>query len=141
MIKVFLGGTCQGYDWRKVLEDRFDYVKFLELYNPIVKNWTEDCVNAENEYKKNCDFCLFVITPYMEGIYSIAEAVDMSNKSPERTVFVYIDNIVEGREKRYFTKKMLHSLEVTSELIKSNGGVVLTSLDEVIDYIRNYINK
>ena len=38
MIKVFLGGTCEGYDWRKVLEERFDYVKFLELFNPIVED-------------------------------------------------------------------------------------------------------
>jgi hypothetical protein len=37
MIKVFLGGTTKGYDWREVLEERFAYVRFLELYNPIVK--------------------------------------------------------------------------------------------------------
>lgn len=141
MIKVFLGGTCEGYDWRKVLEERFDYVKFLELFNPIVEDWTPECVERENEYKENCDICLFVITPFMQGCYSIAEAVEMAIKQPEKVVFVHLNKAAANNEIRRFTRKMQHSLEVTGELIERNGGTYLKSLDEVIDYIREYINR
>lgn len=141
MIKVFLGGTCEGYDWRKVLEERFGYINFLELFNPIVENWTPECVKRENEYKENCDVCLFVITPFMQGCYSIAEAVEMSIKHPEKVVFVHLNKVVTKNEIRSFTDKMRHSLEVTGELIERNGGTYLTTMDEVIDYIRYIINK
>lgn len=141
MIKIFLGGTTKGYDWREVLEERFEYIKFLELYNPIIKDWDENAREKENNYKETSDINLFVLTPFMEGCYSIAEAVDSSNKYPEKTVFAYITEAKHGNEIRRFTRGMLHSLNAVSEIISNNGGTCLTSLDEVIDYIRNYINK
>lgn len=141
MIKVFLGGTCEGYDWRKVLEDKFGYIEFLELFNPIVEDWTPECIERENEYKENCDICLFVITPFMQGCYSIAEAVDVSNKHPEKVVFAYLDKATSHNEIRRFTRKMEKSLKVTGELIEHNGGKFFTSLEEIINYISDYIDK
>lgn len=141
MIKVFLGGTCEGYDWRKVLEDKFGYIEFLELFNPIVEDWTSECIERENEYKENCDICLFVITPFMQGCYSIAEAVDVSNKHPEKAVFAYLDKATSRNEIRRFTRKMEKSLKVTGELIERNGGKFFTSLEEIINYISDYIDK
>lgn len=141
MIKIFLGGTVAGYDWRKIIEKEFKCYRNVELFNPIVSKWTKECVIRENEYKENCDISLFVITPYMEGIYSIAEAVEESNKRPEGTVFVILDKVVNNKEIRTFTEHMKHSLQVTGELIERNGGKYFTSLDEVIDYIRYFINK
>lgn len=138
IVKVFMGGTRQGFNWRSILEDKFKKDENVELFNPIVDNWTYECVKIENEYKEDCDICLFVITPYMEGCYSVAEAVDMSNKLPEKLVFVYIDHYVENKEIRDFTAKMKHSLEVTGRMIKNNGGKVFTSLDEVVDFINDY---
>ena len=55
MIKIFLGGTTKGYDWRKVLDDRFDYIKFVELFNPIVEEWDEKAREKENKYKEVSD--------------------------------------------------------------------------------------
>ena len=141
MIRVFLGGTTKGYDWREVLEERFAYVKFLELYNPIVKDWNEESREKENLYKETADINLYVVTPFMGGCYSIAEAVDSSNKYPEKTVFAYISEAKHGNEIRRFTKEMTNSLNAVSEIITTNGGTCLTSLDEVIDYIREYINR
>lgn len=139
-VKVFMGGTCQGFNWRSVLENRFKEDENVELFNPVVDNYTNEYVNIENEYKEDCDICLFVITPYMEGCYSIAEAVDMSNKHPEKLLFVYIDHYVENKEIRDFTAKMKHSLEVTGRMIKKNGGKVYTSLDDVVEFINNFRN-
>ena len=138
MLKVFLGGTVAGYDWRKIVEKEFKCDRNIELFNPIVSKWTKECVIRENKYKENCDISLFVITPYLQGIYSIAEAVEESNKRPERTVFVILEKVINNNEKeiRTFTEHMLHSLQVTGELIERNGGQFFTSLEELIDYIK-----
>ena len=136
MIKIFLGGTVAGYDWRKLIEKEFKCYRNIELFNPIVSKWTKECVIRENEYKENCDISLFVITPYMEGIYSIAEAVEESNKRPERTIFVILDNIKYNNEIRTFTEHMRNSLTVTGELIERNGGQFFNSLEELINYIK-----
>lgn len=139
MIKIFLGGTVAGYDWRKLIEKEFKCYRNIELFNPIVSKWTKECIIRENEYKENCDISLFVITPYMEGIYSIAEAVEESNKRPERTIFVILDNVKYNNEIRTFTEHMKHSLTVTGELIERNGGQFFNSLEELINYIRSQI--
>ena len=141
MIKIFLGGTCEGYDWRKDLEHTFKDVEGLELFNPIVDDWTPECVIKENEYKENCDVCLFVITPFMAGCYSVAEAVDVSNKHPERAVFAYIDTAKYKNDLRRFTPKMEKSIKVTGEMIERNGGKFFKSLEEVIEYIDSLINS
>jgi hypothetical protein len=72
----------------------------------------------------------------MEGIYSIAEAVEESNKRPEGTVFVILDKVVNNKEIRTFTEHMKHSLQVTGELIERNGGQFFNSIEELIDYIK-----
>lgn len=92
MIKVFLGGTTQGWDWRKILEEEFKGDDRLELFNPLVDDWNEEAQRKEREYRKNCDICLQVITPYVSGVYSIAEIVDDSNKRPDKTHFVVLDS-------------------------------------------------
>lgn len=139
LFRVFMGGTCQGFDWRKVLEKRMDDCENVELFNPVVDNWTCERIRIENEYKNSCEICLFIITPYMEGIYSIAEVVDLSNKKPKGLIFAYIDHFEDDKEVRDFTNKMKHSLDVTAELISKNGAVVFTSLDDVETYIRDFI--
>lgn len=137
--RIFMGGTTQGFNWREVLENKFKDVEIVELFNPVVDDWNCERIRIENEYKEICEINLFVVTPYMEGVYSIAEAVDLSNKRPENLVFVYIDHFVDGKEIRDFTKKMKHSLNVTGKMIINNGGKVFTSLDDVENYIREFI--
>ena len=65
MVKVFLGGTTKGYDWRGVIEREFEHHDGIELFNPIVKDWNDEAINIENEYKKTCDVCLYLITPHL----------------------------------------------------------------------------
>lgn len=139
MKRVFLGGTCEGYDWRKDLINELKDLKDVELFNPIVDVWDEEARIKENEYKKNCDISLYVITPYMQGCYSIAEAVEDSNKRPEKTVFCYIPKIVRFKEIREFTSKMEHSLKATCEIIEANGAIAFDSLDELVEYLRDVL--
>ena len=82
-MKVFLGGTCNESIWRQNL------IKMLKIdyFNPVVDDWNEEAYQRELFERNNCDFVLYVITPKMMGVYPIAEAVDDSNKRPEKTIY------------------------------------------------------
>ena len=74
----------------------------------------------------------------MAGVYSIAEAVDMSNKRQDRVLFLYtkVDyNIDKGVTK--FTDKQINSLEEVKKLIKNNGSKVFDSLEEASQFINS----
>lgn len=124
--KVFLGGTCNNSTWRN------DLIKQLkiEYFNPVVDDWTPECMNEEIKQRKECDFCLYVITPKMTGVYSIAEVVDDSNKNPEKTVFCFLKE-----DEAKFTDAQIKSLDQVKKMVKENGGNVFDSLEEVATFL------
>lgn len=123
MKKVFLGGTWNESSWRN------DLIKMIKIkyFNPIVENWTPDCMKEERQQRQKCDFCLYVITSEMTGVYSIAEVVDDSNKRPQKTIFCFIEN--------GFTEGQARSLSQVGEMVKRNGGKWLQTLKEVAEYL------
>lgn len=123
--KVFLGGTCPGYDWRQ------DLIKLLEIdyFNPVVDDWNEEAYQRELLERANDDFCLYVITNGMEGYYSLAEVVDDSNKRPEKTVLCIL--------KDGFNRKQVKSFEAIEKMVRKNGGCVCESLNEVASYLNS----
>lgn len=135
-IKVFLGGTCEGYDWRKELISLLDTSK-VDFFNPIVDDWNEEAQKKELEERKNTDFCLYTITPDMKGCYSIAEAIDDSNKRPDKTIFLVIDSIkdYEKKEEIKFGPKMKKSLDAVEAMVTRNGGHVFDSIEEVAFFL------
>jgi len=127
MKKVFLGGTTNNSDWRdKLIKD----LK-IDSFNPVVKDWNEEAQKREINERKNFDFVLYVITPKMEGVYSIAEVIDDSNKRPEKTIFAYL---LEDDNKE-FTKHQIKSLDMVGKMVKENGGKWFKTLNEVADYL------
>ena len=48
-------------------------------------------MEEELKQREECDFVLYVITPKMTGVYSIAEVVDDSNKRREKTLFYFME--------------------------------------------------
>ncbi len=114
MKTVFLGGTCNGSQWR---DDLIPSLK-ISHYNPVVPNWTPECQAEELKQRETCDICLYCITPKMTGIYSIAEAVDDSNKRPKKVVFAVLE--IDGEQS--FTVHQVKSLKQTAKMIESNGG-------------------
>ena len=119
--KVFLGGTCNESKWRDEIIEKLN----IEYFNPVVEDWTPDCIEREEEEKILADYLLFVITPEMAGVYSIAEAVQASNVVPDKTVFC----ILESYDGKSFDKKQLRSLEQVGRIIADNGGIVFYNLD------------
>jgi hypothetical protein len=129
MKKVFLGGTCNESTWRENLIAKLKNGYF----NPVVKDWTPECQEEEIKQREECDFCLYVLTPKMTGVYSIAEAVDDSNKRPKKTVFCFLETDSELE----FTTHQLKSLKQVGKMIDANGGAWCSSLETVADYLNN----
>lgn len=125
--KVFLGGTCNGSTWRD------DLIRFLETdyFNPVVESWTEECMAEERKQRQECDYCLYVITPLMTGVYSIAEVIDDSNKRPSKTIFCLL-NVSDGKT---FDTKQIKSLDQVGKMVERNGGKYFTCLVSVAEYL------
>jgi len=127
--KVFLGGTCNGSNWR----DRIIPQLKVPYFNPVVEDWTMECQAEEERQKKLCPVHLYVITPLMKGVFSIAEAVDDSNNMPVGTIFVPLEKD-EGTE---FDKGEWKSIQAVARLIDHNGGLVFYSLGETVEFLNN----
>lgn len=125
--KVFLGGTCNKSTWRDKLIKKLK----INYFNPVVEDWTPECQEEERKQRKECDYCLYVITPKMTGVYSIAEVVDDSNKRSSRTVFCYLKED-DGKK---FDEFQIKSMEQVAKMVKDNGAKVCKSLDEVAKYL------
>lgn len=132
MKKVFLGGTTNNSNWRDSLTEKLK----LDYFNPVVKDWNEEAQNEEIKQRKECDYVLYVITPKMEGAYSVAEVVDDSNKRPKKTIFAYLLED-DGKE---WTKHQIKSLDMIGRMVKDNGAKWFKTLDEVADYL-NFENN
>jgi hypothetical protein len=128
MSKVFLGGTCAESTWR---DDLIPLLK-IDYFNPVVKDWTPAHQKEEIRQREFCDYVLYTITHEMTGVYSIAEAVDDSNKNPGKTLFCVLE--------KGFTKSQLKSLQAVSDMIKKNGGSVFTNLKDVAKYLNRPYN-
>jgi hypothetical protein len=124
--KVFLGGTCCESTWREELIEMLE----IDYFNPVVEDWTPECQKEEIRQRKTCDYLLYVITPKMKGVYSIAEVVDDSNKRPEKTIFCFLKE-----DEKVFEDFQVKSLEQVSKMVKENKAVVFNSLKEIADYL------
>ena len=129
MKKVFLGGTCNGSQWRK------EVIKNLKIhyYDPVQEDWTPEMMKEELKQRAESDFCLYVLTPMMEGFFSIAELVDDSNKRSGKTLFSFLND--DGGKK--FSDIQIKSLKQVGEMVKRNGGRYFEALDEVAGYLNN----
>ena len=126
IMKVFLGGTCNDSTWRDELIPKLR----IDYFNPVVDDWTPEGQGIELEERENSDFVLYVITPKMKGCYSIAEAVDDSNKRPGKTIFAFL-----LQDDAIFDDAQIKSLEAVGSLVQRNGGKWFRSLDEIAIYL------
>lgn len=126
-MKVFLGGTCNESTWR----DELIALLEIEYFNPVVDDWTPECMAEELRQRETCDFVLYCITPRMTGVYSIAEVVDDSNKRPAKTVFC----VLEWDGDLRFTPGQMRSLLAVGLMVEHNGGKWCKTLRECAQYL------
>lgn len=122
-MKVFLGGTVSNSKWRASLIPRLT----IDYFDPVLPNWTEEAYQQELVERANCDYLLYVITPLAKGFYSIAEVIDDSNKRPEKTIYMFL----EEDEGVQFSRHQRLSLQKVGEMVRMNGGKWVETLDEV----------
>ena len=129
MKRVFLGGTCNESTWR----DDLTFLLEVDYFNPVVKDWTPECMAEEIKQRELCDYCLYVITPKMTGVYSIAEVVDDSNKRPQKTLFCIME--IDGSEA--FSQGQLKSLAQVKSMVEKNGGLAFDDITDVAAFLNN----
>lgn len=122
-MRVFLGGTCNNSTWR---DDLIPMLK-IDYFNPVVGDWTPECQEIEILERKRCDFCLYVITSDMKGVYSIAELVADSFLRPDNTLFCFLP---DG-----FDLPQIDSLEAVGDLVLGRGVPVFNDLESVAQYL------
>lgn len=128
-MKVFLGGTCNNSNWRNEIIKNIS----IDYFNPIVTEWNQEAQAREISERNTCDYCLYIVTPLMTGVYSIAEAVDDSNKRPAKTLFCFL----ESDQNKTFSPAQIESLKSVSRLITRNGGKSFKNLQEVIKFLNS----
>ena len=127
MSKIFLGGTCNNSTWREQIEKLVQ----VEMFNPVVKDWTQECQAIEMDEKENkCDVHLYVITSEMTGVFSIAEVIDSVHNKNKKT-FLHV--IPDG-----FDERQLKSLQAVVNLVKLRGGVAY--IDEDLNRTARVLN-
>lgn len=135
-MKVFLGGTCNESMWRDklipMLEIEIDY------FNPVVpiEEWNDACREREIYEREDSTYNLYCITPKMTGHLSIAEAVDDSNKTPEKVLFCVLN--VDGEHQ--FTNDQMNSFYSIMAMIEKNGGKTFITLEDVANYLNSLVN-
>jgi hypothetical protein len=136
LASVFLGGICNGSEWRK------DLIPMLhgKFFNPVIegRDWTEEDRLNEVKQREECDYCLYVITPRMNGLYSLAEIIDDSNKRPTKTlIYLKEKDRGEGDKTVSFIPEVSESIENIFKLAVSNGAKRFYSLQSVADFLNS----
>lgn len=134
---IFLGGTCAGINWREELIPELKNLK-IKYFNPLVDEWTEECRVKGEKAKEECDTDLYLITPDMKGVYSIAEMVDAAYRRRENG-FCYVGFL--GTEEEW-GEAQWESLKATVDLINkiSNGcsrikAAMINNVKEVLEWM------
>ena len=128
--KVFLGGTCNGSKWREFAEKKLK----LPSFNPVVEHWDENARIREEEEKKQCVYQLYVLTPKMEGCYSVAELINNCHQDGYETYFCFLEK--DGEDT--FSEHQVASLRAVGNMVESLGGVYTESLEEIINHLNQH---
>lgn len=139
-MKLFLGGTCTS-NWRNNLIPLLEN-NGIDYFNPIVDDWNEEAQKREYEEKNICSHLLYIITPKMEGVFSIAEVVDDSNKRPEKTIFMFLPSEIDDQSLA-FSDAQIKSLEAVKSMVINNGAYAekVSSIDDIINFILKINNE
>ena len=129
MTKVFLGGPCNDSDWRDKLISLLEPTVYY--FDPRVEDWNEEAQKREIEERRTCNYCLYVITPKMTGVYSIAEVIDDSNKRPQKTIFCYLESDGDSS----FSEGQLRSLYNVKKMVERNSSHTFSTLVEIADFL------
>lgn len=143
---VFLGGTWNGSAWRDELIPLLEK-EGIDYFNPIVEDWTEECIEIEEQEKWNsCTVHLYMITKEMKGVYSLIEFIDSILNEDDLITPMLVVN-TEGMD-----TDMIKSLQASVKKINTwwyiegvnKGRTCITITDnqtEAFDYILHRVSN
>lgn len=127
--RVFLGGTCADSTWR----DELILLLKTQYFNPVVEDWTEECVQIEEDEKWNkCDIHLYVISDESPATYSCAEAVESAMTDGKQCVFA----VLSGKD---FDNHQLKVFKQVGRMVEKHGGVFID--DVTLQDVADRLNK
>ena len=138
--RIFLGGTCAGRDWRAEIEP--DLEKFgYSWFNPVVPDWTPEAKELEDREKNDlCDCHLYILTPDMIGVYSVAEVVDSAWRAKLGDSGSCFLGILGGQDE--WGTAQWKSVQAVTDLVNAIGqgehrvgAFELESPTQILDYI------
>lgn len=133
---VFLGGTVNNSSWRQ------EFLRLLETYggkkikcfNPVVEHWTRECIDLENFVKYHARYHIYVLTPKMRGVYTIAEMVESVHNREKKTFFYISHTDVDSNGSTlHWEQHMLNSLNAVANLLMEHGATKAISLKDLAD--------
>lgn len=122
--KVFLGGTTAGPDWRP------EIIPYLSVpfFNPVVPDWNTEVQAEEERQKQKCGISLYVLTPFMTGVFSIAEIMeDTMERRKGLTVVCLLADYAGQSMERKGTKR---SVEAVIAMAAKHGAIITNSLKD-----------
>ncbi len=121
-----------GPDYRKEL---IPLLK-CKYFNPVVSDWNETAQEIEKKAKEDCQISLYVITPYMEGIFSIAEIMeDVLIRRINKTVVCILKDYYDTS----FSDKNFRSLMAFKNLLLKYNCEVFDNLVDTAIAINNLV--
>lgn len=126
-MKVFLGGTVNGSNWREQVMQELK----MDYFNPVVDVWNDEAYERELEERRTCDYLLYIITPKMTGYYSVAEVINDSFHRSENTIFCFLPED-QGQK---FSEKEIDQMESLGRLVQENGAIWISEISETISYL------
>lgn len=121
--KVFLGGTLGGPDWRGSITPLLK----CPYFNPVVEEWDDAAQEREKKEKSECGISIYVLNPYLNGVFSVAEIVEDSiTRRPGRTIVCVLDGYL-GKK---FTPSARASIDAVTDMVKNYGTIVVYSLQD-----------
>ena len=140
---IFLGGTTANTNWREQFLDLMNKLNpKIKCFNPVVENWTPQCIELENFVKLHAKYHIYVLTPKMTGVYSIAEMIDSVHDTSKKTYFYIKEtDIDENSNDISWDPKMMNSLNAVSNMILMHGGHKASSMEDLVSKIADDYTK
>ncbi len=127
--RFFLGGTCNDSDWRKHIMPELDRMG-VNYFNPVVEDWNEEAQQLEIlEKTERCTHHLYVITPEMKGVFSIAEMVESAVMMPKSRTYACF---LQSYNKQSFDDGQWRSLMAVNDMLGKYDVYRANSLPSLI---------
>jgi len=101
----------------------------INYFNPVVDNWTPECMEREINERRDADYNLYVITNEMTGFYSIAEIVEDSILNSHKTVVCFLLN--------GFTEHQIKSVNAIKRMCEKHGATFCGDLESTAEYLNS----